>query len=85
MNAAEHLQTAVQLLAGVDQSLQGQSPDLDAGVISLAQAHALCALAIELGVPAPAMSVSGTVTPIKRPASQPDNGGGQDQEQEATG
>jgi len=85
VNAAEHLQLAVQLLAGPDQALAREYDQLDNTTIALAQAHALCALAIELGVPAPALSVSANVTPIKRPASQPDNGSGQDDEQEATG
>ncbi len=85
MNAAEHLKLAVQLLAGIDTNQGDHFTATGALTIQLAQAHAVCALAIELGVPPAAVSVSGNVTPIKKAAGQSDNGGGQDQEQEATG
>lgn len=85
MSAADHLQLAVQLLGPASLGDPIAWDTLTPQVIATAQAHALCALAIELGVPAPALSVSSNVTPINRPASQPDNGGGQDDEQEATG
>jgi len=83
VNAAEHLQVAVQLLAGQQVADKAGPWEPSPNAIALAQAHAVCALAIELGVPPAAVSVPTNVTPIKPAASQPDNGGGQDNEQEA--
>lgn len=85
MNAADHLQAAVQLLAGLDAANSPAVAGSAALTIQLAQAHAVCALAIELGVPPAAVSVSGNVTPIKPPVSQADNGGGEENDMEATG
>jgi hypothetical protein len=85
MNAAEHLQQAVQLLASVPVNGAGSVASTASLRVQLAQAHAVCALAIELGVPPAAVSVSGNVTPIKPPPDQADNGDEQNDDMEATG